>query len=294
MVQFLWALLETMRPKQWVKNGFIFAALVFDEKITAANYRYTWQTLMGFALFCLISGAIYIINDIVDLQNDRAHPRKRRRPLPAGRLSVRSALVAVVAITVLTVGLAVWLNHSFALVLTGYFLLQLAYSFVLKRVVLLDVMAIAAGFVLRVGAGVPLVEAERFSPWLYICMTLLALFLALGKRRGELVLLTTNAESHRAILKEYNLPLLDQLMNVVTSATILAYTFYTFFAPNIPPNHLMMLTIPFVIYGIFRYLYILHILQGSGDPSEVLLQDRAIQVTVVLWGLCAMVILYLF
>ncbi len=285
------ALLKTMRPKQWVKNGFIFAALVFDKKML--NLSYTLRTLAGFALFSLISGTVYLINDLADIEKDRQHPRKRHRPLPSGQLSQRTAIAAALLLVPITVGLAFALDPTFGAILLGYLLLQIAYSFALKEIVLLDVMAIAAGFVLRVAAGVPLVEAERFSPWLYICTTLLALFLGLGKRRGELVLLAEGAGEHRKSLQKYTVQLLDQLISVVTSATIIAYAFYTFSAPNLPPNDTMMLTIPFVLYGIFRYLYLVHAEHTTLAPDEVLLTDHPLQLDLILWGLTAVGILYL-
>jgi 4-hydroxybenzoate polyprenyltransferase len=284
------ALLKTMRPKQWTKNGFIFAPLVFDDKL--GNLHYLGQTVAGFLLFCVISGVVYTINDLVDLEKDRLHPKKRFRPLAAGELSPQVAITAVVVLSVLALGLAFWLHPGFTLLLTAYLLLQLAYSFRLKHVVLLDVLTIAGGFVLRVAGGVPLVDAVRFSPWLYLCTTLLALFLALGKRRGELVFLGADAGSHRAILDEYNVALLDQLINAVTSSTILAYALYTFSAVNLPPNHLMMLTIPFVIYGLFRYLYLIHVQGSTLAPDEVLLTDFPLQLDLVLWGGSAAFILY--
>ena len=284
------ALLKTMRPKQWTKNVFVFAALLFDEKLFTPPYL--WQTVTGFLLFCLISGVVYTLNDLVDLEKDRQHPRKRNRPLASGRLSPRVALGAVLLIAPAALALAWRLSHGFATILGGYLLLQIAYSFYLKNVVLLDVLAIAAGFVLRVAAGVPLVNATRFSPWLYICTTLLALFLALGKRRGELVLLQENAANHRESLQEYTLPLLDQLMSMVTSSTILAYALYTFSASNLPDGYRMMLTIPFVIYGLFRYLYLVHSQGTTLAPDEVLLTDRPLQADIVLWGLAVLVIFY--
>jgi 4-hydroxybenzoate polyprenyltransferase len=287
----LTALLKTMRPKQWVKNGFIFAALVFDVKFF--DLTYLWHSVLGFVLFSLVSGVVYTMNDLVDIEKDRAHPKKRYRPLPAGDLSPRVAQVAVVVIAVGALLLAAWLSNGFALILGGYLLLQIGYSFVLKNVVLLDVMTIAAGFVLRVAAGVPLVEAERFSPWLYICTTLLALFLALGKRRGELVLLGEEAGNHRESLNHYTIPLLDQLISLVTSSTIVAYALYTFSAPNLPANHAMMLTIPFVIYGLFRYLYLVHAKGITLAPDEVLLTDHPLQIDIVIWGVAAAGILYL-
>ncbi|MGC9398814.1 MAG: decaprenyl-phosphate phosphoribosyltransferase [Anaerolineae bacterium] len=287
----LTALLKTMRPKQWVKNGFVFAALVFDVKFFELTYL--WPSILGFILFSLVSGVVYTMNDLVDIEKDRAHPKKRHRPLPAGDLSPRVAQVAVVVIAVGALLLGLWLSPGFALLLGGYLALQIAYSFVLKNVVLLDVMAIAAGFVLRVAAGVPLVDAERFSPWLYICTTLLALFLALGKRRGELVLLGEEAGNHRESLNHYTIPLLDQLISLVTSSTIVAYALYTFSAPNLPKNHAMMLTIPFVIYGLFRYLYLVHAEGVVLAPDEVLLTDHPLQLDIVLWGVTAAGILYL-
>jgi 4-hydroxybenzoate polyprenyltransferase len=283
-------LLKTMRPKQWTKNVFVFAALAFDEKIL--NPRYLSSTVAGFMLFCLISGVVYTINDLADIEKDRRHPTKRHRPLPSGELAPRFALTAAIIIGAGALTAAALLNPVLALILAGYLILQIGYSFYLKHVVLLDVMAIAAGFVLRVGAGVPLVDAERFSPWLYICTTLLALFLGLGKRRGELVLLKGEAVNHRAILASYTVPLLDHLISSITASTILAYALYTFSATNLPENHLMMLTIPFVIYGLFRYLYLIHVEGSTLAPDEVLLTDRAMQVDIVLWGLTAVGILY--
>ena len=286
----LLAFLKTMRPSQWTKNGVIFAALVFDEKLL--QWCYLWRTVAGFVLFCLVSGVVYTINDVVDLEKDRQHPKKRYRPLAAGQLAPKLALGIAIVIATASVILGVLLDPVFAAILAGYLLLQMAYSLSLKHIVLLDVMAIAAGFVLRVGAGVPLVNAERFSPWLFICMTLLALFLGLGKRRGELVLLGSEATNHRASLEDYNLVLLDQLISIVTASMILAYALYTFSAPNLPAGHWMMLTIPFVIYGIFRYLYLIHVQGSTLAPDEVVLTDRPLQVDFVLWGLAAVLILY--
>lgn len=285
------ALLRTMRPKQWIKNGVIFAALVFDEKLT--KWQYLWPTIVGFVLFCLVSGVVYTINDVADLEKDRQHPKKRRRPLASGELSPKLALGLALGIAAVSLTLGVLLNPVFAAILAGYLTLQIAYSFYLKHVVLLDVMAIAAGFVLRVAAGIPLVDAERFSPWLFICMTLLALFLGLGKRRGELVQLGGEAANHRATLEDYNLMLLDHLLSIVTASLILAYALYTFSAPNLPADYWMMLTIPFVIYAMFRYLYLIHVRGITLAPDEVVLTDRPLQVDFVLWGLVAVLILYL-
>ena len=284
------ACLKTMRPKQWTKNGVIFAALVFDKKLF--QWAYAWRTLVGFILFCLISGVVYTINDVVDLEKDRQHPKKRLRPLASGQLSPQFAIVFAVVIAAVSIVVGTLLDPAFALILVGYLVLQIAYSFALKDILLLDVMAIAAGFVLRVAAGVPLVNAERFSPWLFICMTLLALFLGLGKRRGELVLLGGEAANHRTSLQEYTLVFLDQLISIVTASMILAYALYTFSAPNLPNGHWMMLTIPFVIYCLFRYLYLIHVKGTTLAPDEVVLTDRPLQISFALWGLTAMAIMY--
>ncbi|MGC9347421.1 MAG: decaprenyl-phosphate phosphoribosyltransferase [Anaerolineae bacterium] len=291
MLKTLRALLKTMRPHQWTKNAILFAALVFDAKLLQP--RYFLQSLAGFVLFCLISGVVYTINDLTDLDKDRLHPQKRTRPLASGDLSPTFAGGASATLAIAAIVAAVLLDGTFALILVAYLILQLGYSFLLKNIVLLDVMTIAAGFVLRVGAGVPLVEAERFSPWLYICTTLLALFLGLSKRRAELVMLKEEAENHRPILRNYNIHLLDQLIAMMTSSTILAYALYTFSAPNLPDSYAMMLTIPFVIYGLFRYLYLIHAEGCTLAPDEVLLSDRPSFINVVLWGGAVAGIMYL-
>lgn len=284
-------ILKTLRPKQWTKNGIIFAALVFDEKLF--QIEPFLKTLIGFALFCLIAGTVYLINDLVDIEKDRQHPAKKNRPIPAGVVSVQAATIAAIIIPVVCLPLSLWLNTGFGLIMIGYLLLQIAYSFILKNIVIVDVLTLAAGFVLRVAAGVALVQAERFSPWLYVFTVLLALFLGLGKRRTELALLKDQANNTRTILNEYNLPFLDEMMAVVTAGTVMTYAFYTFSAPNLPGNHLMMLTIPFVIYGIFRYLYVIHVQEKNQAPDEILLSDNPLQISIVLFGLTVVSILYL-
>ncbi len=280
-----------MRPKQWTKNGFVFIPLVFDEKLF--QLKPLLLTVAGFFLLCLVSSAVYIINDLADVQQDRQHPTKRNRPIASGRLSVPVAQIAAAILSVGALALSFALNLWFGLIAAGYFFIHVAYSFRLKNIVIVDVLAIAAGFVLRVAAGVPLVIVERFSPWLYVFTTLLSLFLALGKRRQEIVLLQENAGNHRAILSEYSLQYLDELINVVVSAAIVVYSFYTFSAVNLPPNHTMMLTIPFLLYGLFRYLYLIHIKGEGGAPDELLFRDRPLLASVVLCGIAAMIVLYL-
>ncbi len=286
----LYGLWRTIRPKQWTKNAAVFAALIFDAKLFQRDPLL--RTLAAFVLWCAVTGAVYIINDLMDIERDRQHPTKRNRPLPSGALPVPVAIAGVIVLLGMALPLAFWLNVYFGLLVTGYVLLQIAYTYVLKNHVILDVIAVSAGFVIRVASGVPVVPADRFSPWLYVCTTLLALFLGFGKRRQELVLLQDNATSHRAILSEYSIPFLDEIINVIISAAIVAYSLYTFTAVNVPPNHTMMLTIPLVMYGLFRYLYLIHIRGEVAAPDEVLLKDRPIQLTVVLWGVLSFVLLF--
>ncbi len=286
----LTALLKTMRPRQWPKNVFIFAALVFDKQLfVLASFL---NTLAGFALFCLISSSVYIFNDLADVEADRQHPEKKNRPIASGKLPLGAAWVAGILLVAVAVIFGFLLAPRFAGVLAVYFLINLAYSKWLKHVPILDVLIIAAGFVLRVGAGVTLIHVERFSPWLYVVMTLLALFLGFGKRRAELALLAHGAGSHRKVLDGYTLPLLDQYIMIVSGTTIVAYSLYTFSAPNVPANHSMMLTIPFVVYTIFRYLYLIEVKQAGGAPEEVLLSDRPFQAAMFLWALTVVVIFY--
>ncbi len=284
------ALIKTMRPKQWFKNVFVFAPLIFDEKLFQPVYLA--RTAAGFVLLCLISGTVYIINDLADIENDRNHPTKRARPLASGALEVRTATLAAVLIPLVSLPLGFLLNLVLGLILTGYLVIQLGYSLWLKNFVIVDVMIVASGFLLRVAGGVPLVDAQRFSPWLYICMTLLALLIGFGKRRHELVLLKDGASGHRQCLQEYNLPLLDHIISIVTASTLLAYALYTFSAPNLPPNQSMMLTIPFVLYGIFRYLYLIHVGGKGGAPEEIVFSDRPLQAAIGLWGLSVVIVLY--
>jgi 4-hydroxybenzoate polyprenyltransferase len=285
------SLLKTMRPRQWTKNGFVFFALVFDKQLF--HLVPFIRTMAGFALFCLVSSAVYIFNDLADIEADRQHPEKKNRPLPSGQLSQGAAWTAGILLVGLSLPLGWILSPAYAGVLALYFLINLAYSRWLKHVPILDVLIIAAGFVLRVHAGTTLIEVERFSPWLYVVTTLGALYLGFGKRRSELALLAHGAGSHRKVLEGYTLPLLDQYITIVSAATILAYSLYTFSAPNLPENHSMMLTIPFMAYIIFRYLYIIQVSHRAGAPEEVLLADRPMQIAIALFGLAIVAIFYL-
>ena len=285
-------LLKAMRPRQWTKNLVVFAALVFDRKLGLPEFYL--PVLAGFGLLCMLASSIYLINDLADIEQDRIHPTKRNRPIPSGRLPKNIAVVTALALPVIALPLSFLMDFWFGVILSGYWLHNLAYSFKLKHVVIIDVMMIALGFVLRVGSGVVLVDVKRFSPWLYVCVTLGALFIGLGKRRHELALLEDDANSHRAVLDDYNLPLIDWMIATVASSTIVAYSLYTFSAPDLPANHTMMLTIPFVIYGIFRYLFLIHVKGKGGAPDELIYKDGPLFITAVLWAWSAVLILYIF
>lgn len=287
----LLGLIKSMRPRQWSKNAFVFVALFFDRKVL--DPASVIATLIAFGLLCMMSSAVYLMNDLADIDSDRRHPVKKLRPLPAGQLSpvVAGVVSAILALASLTIGFL--FSTELGIILLLYLLSQIAYTFWLKHVVLLDVLIVAAGFILRIAAGVAVIEVERFSPWLYVFGGFLALFMALGKRRHELVLLGMDAANHRAILEDYNLDLIDRLQAVVTTSVVVAYSLYTFLAEGLPENHAMMLTIPFVLYGIFRYLYLIHVRGEGGAPEDILLRDRPLQIDLLLYGLMVFVALYL-
>ena len=285
-------LIKTMRLRQWTKNGFIFFGLIFDKQLL--NPEAFWRTVAGFFLFCLISSAVYLLNDIADVEADRKHPEKKFRPIASGRLPIGVATVTALLLTFIAIPLGYLLSPRFALILLAYLLINLLYSRWLKHVSILDVLIISSGFVLRVAAGVTLISpVERFSPWLYMITVLFSLYIGLGKRRAEMNLLAEDASAHRKVFEGYTIPLLDQYITIVSGMTIVAYSLYTFSAPNLPENHSMMLTIPFVVYGIFRYLQLIQVGHAAGAPDEVALKDRPLQITMLLWGLAVIGIFYL-
>ena len=285
-------LIRTMRPHQWTKNGFVFAGIMFDQQLT--HPEPLARVLAAFALLCLTSSTIYLINDVVDIERDRLHPRKRHRPLPAGQLPVSWAIAAAAVLPMVALGASLLLTPALTLVLLAYLALHIAYSFWLKNVVILDVFAIAAGFILRVVAGVVVIDVTSFSPWLYGSAGLLALFLAIGKRRQELVMLAENADHVRTTYKDYNLPLLNDMLRMVTTGSVITYMLYTIEADTIRSNnHRMMLTIPFVIYGVFRYLYLIHVRGEGSAPDELVLKDKPLMLDLALWALTVGAILYL-
>jgi len=284
-------LLKTMRIRQWTKNGFVFFALIFDKQLFQVEPFL--RTLEGFFLFCLISSSVYLFNDITDIEADRKHPEKKNRPLASGKLPVNVALIAAFLLALIALIVGYLLEPVFAGIVAVYFLINLLYSRWLKHIPILDVLIISSGFVFRVGAGVALITVERFSPWLYMITILFSLYIGFGKRRAEMNLLAQGASSHRKVLDGYTIPLLDQYITIVSGMTIIAYSLYTFSAPNLPENHSMMLTIPFVVYGIFRYLQLIQTGNAAGAPDEVALKDRPLQVTVLLWGLAVIAVFYL-
>ena len=286
------ALIKNMRLRQWPKNGFIFFGLIFDKQLLLLEPFL--RTVAGFFLFCLISSAVYLFNDIADVEADRNHPEKKFRPIASGRLPIGVAAATAILLTMIAIPLGYLLSPLFALILTSYLAINLLYSRWLKHVSILDVLIVSSGFVLRVAAGVILISpVERFSPWLYMITILFSLYIALGKRRAEMNLLAQDATAHRRVFDGYTIPLLDQYITIVSGMTMVAYSLYTFSAPNLPENHSMMLTIPFVVYGIFRYLQLIQVGHAAGAPDEVALKDRPLQATVLLWGLAVIAIFYL-
>ena len=285
-------ILRSMRPKQWTKNIILFAPLIFSQNIT--NKQMAISSLISFMVFCLLSGSVYILNDLIDIKQDKVHPLKSKRPLASGRLRPIYAVITLLVLLALSAYISLTcLNYLFILVAGSYLILQIAYSTVLKHIVIIDVFSIAAGFLLRVIAGAEAIEVT-FSTWLFFCTILLALFLALSKRRHEIILLDEKAINHRKILFEYSADLLDQMISIVTTTTLIAYILYTISPETVNKfgTDNLKYTVPFVLYGIFRYLYLIHQRNEGGSPERVLLNDMPILITVILYCLTACFILY--
>jgi len=277
-----------LRPKQWTKNLLVFAALIFSIKIVTVQMLI--DCIAGFILFCLVSGCVYVLNDYIDRDADRNHPEKCYRPIASGQLKPLRALIFGCLLLFCSLVLAWFLDSWFSLLLLGYFIINIAYSLKLKNIVIVDIMVIAFGFVLRaIGGG--LVIGIAFTPWFLICTMLLALFLAISKRRHELYSLSENKGEFRKVLDQYSPELLNQLNSIVTTAAIISYSLFTFTSGH--TIHLMW-TIPLVMYGIFRYLYLIHMQGKGGRPEEVLLEDHHILVTVLLFAVMVVIILYCF
>jgi 4-hydroxybenzoate polyprenyltransferase len=280
-----------MRLQQWIKNFFLFAALVFAGHLRIADD--VIKSAVGFLLFSFVASSVYIFNDIIDLEKDKEHPIKSKRPLPSGKLQVSTAFTVSIALafTGLLVGWIV--NVEFGAILLIYIIINIIYSLKLKETVILDVMTIAAGFVLRVVAGAVLISVPT-SEWLIICTVLLSLFLGFSKRRHELTILESHANTHRAVLQHYSPYFLDQMIGIVTASTVMSYTLYTISEDTVMKfgtKHLIY-TVPFVLYGIFRYLYLVHKKEEGGNPTKIALTDRPLLINLVLWFLTASYIIY--
>ncbi|HYE92458.1 MAG TPA: decaprenyl-phosphate phosphoribosyltransferase [Terriglobales bacterium] len=284
------ALLASLRPRQWVKNLFVFAGVIFSHKLFTAD---AGRALAAFVVFCALSGVVYLLNDVADRERDRAHPKKRLRPIASGALSARAGVIAAAVLAVLSLGAAATFGPAFFLTSLAYLVLLAAYSAWLKHIVIVDVITVASGFVLRAVAGAVAIEVD-ISGWLLICTVLIALFLALGKRRHEYLTLDAEAARHRPILAEYSAPLLDQMIAVVTASTVTAYALYTMSPETVAKfgTRLLPATLPFVLYGIFRYLYLLYRRQLGGNPSELFLNDRALLLNACLWAVAVVAIIY--
>ena len=284
------SVLYSLRPRQWAKNLFVFAGVIFSQQLFTPQ---AWRAVFAFALFCALSGAIYLLNDVADAEKDRLHPIKRRRPVASGALPRGLALGIGLALLAVSVGVSFSLGVPFGVVAVAYGVLLSLYSVWLKHLVILDVLVVAMGFVLRAVAGAVAVGAD-ISGWLLICTVLIALFLALGKRRHEYLTLKGSAAAHRPILAEYSEGFIDQMIAVVTASAVTAYALYTMSPETVAKFHtrLLPLTLPFVLYGIFRYLYLLYRRELGGNPSDLVLSDRSLLVNTALWMAAVLVLIY--
>jgi 4-hydroxybenzoate polyprenyltransferase len=280
-----------MRPQQWIKNLFLFAPLIFAGRLFQRGD--VFLTIEGFSLFCLAASGIYLANDITDLERDKLHPVKSQRPLPSGQLSVRSAATAAVLLLLVAVCAGWLLDPGFGAIVSGYIAVNLLYSLKLKEVVIIDVMTISAGFVLRVMGGAILIHVGA-SEWLMICTVLLSLFLGFSKRRHEITILEGQADVHRSVLKHYSPYFLDQMIGIVTASTVMSYALYTISEETVRKfgTTRLIYTVPFVLYGIFRYLYLVHRKEEGGNPARLALTDIPLLVTMILWIVAASVIIY--
>jgi len=283
------AIIKSMRPRQWTKNFFVFAGLLFtlDQKHPPSDFG---KVGLAFALFCVLSGGVYVLNDILDAERDRKHPVKSKRPIASGKLSTGASWAAAFVLLVGGIAASFALDRGFGIAAAAYLVLQIAYSFYLKHVVILDVMTIATGFVLRAVAGAEVISIE-ISPWLLMCTILLAIFLGLAKRRAELVRLEENAGSHRVSLERYSVPFLDQLIGITTASTVISYALYTFFSETGKAHPYMMATLPFVIYGVFRYLLLIQENASVESPEMLVVGDKPLLLDILLWAIaCALIV----
>ena len=277
--------IKLMRPKQYIKNLFVLAALIFSSKIFDTQLIY--KTIIAFISFCLISSSVYVLNDIVDIEKDKLHPKKCKRPLASGKINKKNAIILFFILVISSIGLTLLINIKLTLIVGLYLINNLLYSFKIKNIILLDVFSIAFGFILRVCAGSVAIDVE-LSNWIILCTFFLSLYLGLGKRKKEISMLKNNAGEHRKILKEYNQEIIDQMMTVVLSSTIVCYALYS---TSNPENHNMIFTTIFVVYGILRYNYIINTSE-EGNPTDVVLKDKPLQINVLIWAIsCPLIIL---
>ena len=282
----------SMRPEQWIKNFFVFTALLFSKNLH--NPLKGIEAIIGFTIFCMITGCAYMINDLVDLEKDKLHPVKSRRPLASGKLKKDTAVKIVVLVCLASLFFAFYMNVLFGIIVLAYFLLNIGYSIYLKNIVIIDVVSIAAGFVLRVLGGAVIISVVA-SQWLILCTILLSLFLGFSKRRHELILLEDSATSHRKVLEHYSPYFLDQMIAVVTASTLICYALYTMSKDTVEKlgTSKLIYTIPFVLYGIFRYLYLVHQKEKGGSPTEIMFTDKPMIINICLWVISSVVFIYI-
>jgi len=284
------ALFVEARPRHWVKNVLLLAGIVFARELT--NVSALWHVGAAFLLFCLVASSIYFLNDLADYKADALHPKKRFRPIAAGEIPVPLAWGLALGVLAVALPISFVLQPAFGVIIAAYVVLQFVYTYWMKEQVLLDVFGLAASYMLRVMGGAVVIGVP-ISPWLYVCTLLFSLMLGFAKRRHELVLMAEGAITTRPVLAEYSATLLEEIIAILTSATVMAYALYTFNAENLPKNHAMMFTIPFVLYAVFRYLYLVYRKSEGGDPVEALFADRALLICIALWGVSSIGILYL-
>ena len=285
-------ILLSMRPEQWIKNFFVFTALLFSKNLL--NPSKDIEAIIGFVIFCMVTGCAYMVNDLVDLEKDKLHPVKSRRPLASGKLKKEPAVKIIVLVCLASLSFAFYMNILFGFIVLAYFLLNIGYSIYLKNIVIIDVVSIAAGFVLRVLGGAVIISVVA-SQWLILCTILLSLFLGFSKRRHELILLEDSATSHRRVLEHYSPYFLDQMIAVVTASTLICYALYTMSRDTVEKlgTSKLIYTIPFVLYGIFRYLYLVHQKEEGGSPTEIMFTDKPMIINICLWVISSVVFIYL-
>lgn len=282
-------LLKSMRPAQWTKNGFVFAGLIFSRSFL--EFTPVIKTILAFIIFSIVSGSVYIINDVIDREKDKLHPVKSRRPIASGKVKPYEAVLFSIVLAVIALILSLQLERLFLVIIASYLSISILYSIKLKNVIILDVLVIASGFVLRTIGGALAIRVF-ISPWLIVCTTLLALFLALNKRKNELLTMSADAVNHRKTLEEYTSELIGQMLSVITSATVMSYLLYTF---NSGKSQYIMLTVPFVLYGIFRYQYLVSVKDMGGNPEIMLLKDKPLLLNLILWVIsCIIIVVYFY